>query len=345
MYDLPIATSSSPPPSPHKHYHHHHHHHRRSHSPIPHIATLLPHHHCAAHSQYSPATRAADISRLLDPAYASSSSSGSSASASPTHASHAQPRAYVDHHGDLHDPDYRDFPVLRPTARARHTNRGRRASTGTAAARSTSRGPERYAGYGTAPRPEWERDWSAELEDEEDEDVDDDAESQSHYSPFASRLAATPPRRSVTIPSAYRYKAYAQYLGEPVHMSASPAGSYEEEHSNALQLHESPFLEDEEDDVLEEQRSKERRASFTLGRRRTKKSDASATVALTDEQSEKADAEYPPHSQSPNDDDDSDVPSCTYALRQQWAATVLRIRFGVFHAKRRFSGRRRSAST
>lgn len=28
-------------------------------------------------------------------------------------------------------------------------------------------------------------------------------------------------------------------------------------------------------------------------------------------------------------------PSCSYALRQQWQALSLRLRFGVFHVKRR----------
>ncbi|KAF8884789.1 hypothetical protein BD779DRAFT_1535348 [Infundibulicybe gibba] len=50
-------------------------------------------------------SRAADINRLLDPSYSSSSSSASSSSA------HSH-RAYVDHHGDLHDPDYRHFPAV-----------------------------------------------------------------------------------------------------------------------------------------------------------------------------------------------------------------------------------------
>jgi hypothetical protein len=49
----------------------------------------------------------ADLSRLLDPSYLPRSAS--SASSSPD-------SAYVDDHGDLHDPDYRDFPILAPPA-------------------------------------------------------------------------------------------------------------------------------------------------------------------------------------------------------------------------------------
>ena len=47
-------------------------------------------------------TMSADISWLLDPAYASSS---------PTSASPQQTKAYIDHDGLVHDPDYRHFPV------------------------------------------------------------------------------------------------------------------------------------------------------------------------------------------------------------------------------------------
>ena len=33
-------------------------------------------------------------------------------------------------------------------------------------------------------------------------------------------------------------------------------------------------------------------------------------------------------------------PTCTHALRKQWQAVSLRVRFGVFHAKRRIFPRR-----
>ena len=35
-------------------------------------------------------------------------------------------------------------------------------------------------------------------------------------------------------------------------------------------------------------------------------------------------------------------PTCTHILRQQWQAVTLRIRFGMFHAKRRLTRRRRT---
>lgn len=36
-------------------------------------------------------------------------------------------------------------------------------------------------------------------------------------------------------------------------------------------------------------------------------------------------------------DEDSSVPSCTHALKQQWRAVSLRLRFGVFHVQRRLA--------
>lgn len=77
-------------------------------------------------SQYTPATEAADVSRLLDPYYAAppttsssrysypphSSSSSSSPSSASAHLDDLQPRAYVDPYGNLHDPDFRAFPTF-----------------------------------------------------------------------------------------------------------------------------------------------------------------------------------------------------------------------------------------
>jgi hypothetical protein len=85
---------------------------RRKHSPSPppHQAsqhfTVNP---FAAHRPYSPSTRASDIARLLDPAYASPSHQRTSKALGSRSAIR---EVYVDHHGDLHDPDFRDFPTF-----------------------------------------------------------------------------------------------------------------------------------------------------------------------------------------------------------------------------------------
>ncbi|TFK36401.1 hypothetical protein BDQ12DRAFT_249609 [Crucibulum laeve] len=92
--------------------------------------------HCHSSTSAMKHTRAQDISRLLDPTYSSQSTSASSAS------------VYVDHHGDLHDPDYRAFPLV-------NTQQQKRRSGGA-------------SGYGGRPR--WE------LYDEDALDVDEDDE-------------------------------------------------------------------------------------------------------------------------------------------------------------------------
>ncbi|KZT09552.1 uncharacterized protein LAESUDRAFT_674317, partial [Laetiporus sulphureus 93-53] len=361
MYDLcPSVASSStaPPPSPHHRHHHHGHHthhhvhHRgnhRSHSPISHISTLLPHSH---QSQYSPSTRAADISRLLDPAYASaSSSSGSSTCTSPTQHKNDQTRAYVDRNGDLHDPDYRDFPVLSPQALPSISSRyKRRRSDGTTTrSSSTSRNTDRrYSSttYSAMTRPEWERDWSHEIEDEDREMEDaDENESQSHYSPFASTVNM---RRSASIHTAHTFKPYTSYsqfiVGEPQPIASSPTVSMDDEHGTT-QIHdsplqESPFLPEEPEQLVEEARRSSGHSSIL--RRGSKKSESKVHEASL---SEKVAVERSSQRQMIAHDGHMDSrfvsPTCVAALRQQWQATLLRFRFGIYHAKRRLSVRSR----
>ncbi|KAH7913998.1 hypothetical protein BJ138DRAFT_1098986 [Hygrophoropsis aurantiaca] len=66
----------------------------------------------------SPSSRASDIARLLDPAYARSTHY-----AGVTNQYHSHQYAttvYVDHNGEVHDPDFRHFPPVRKTAFAEY---------------------------------------------------------------------------------------------------------------------------------------------------------------------------------------------------------------------------------
>ena len=311
---------------------------------------------------YAPSTRAADITRLLDPAYASGSSSSSSSTASPTHHKHGQTRAYVDRHGDLHDPDYRDFPVLQTTSRTVSASRRRRPSHD-ARSRSTSRHTDhRYPSAYSYTRPEWERDWTEAGEDE-DEDVFDDNESQSNYSPFASHAAT---RRSSVVHSRSAYRPYvsvpySDYTSEPQLISSSPVDSFED-HSPSMMhdspLYESPFFSDELEGESEEKRKKSRRSSGTsaiLGRKNSKK----AKETSLDGSSEKSDSEHAAQQFSVDGARADEVyvffracqslgekltqracrPSCSDALRQQWARIALSVKFSVFRARRRLQSR------
>ncbi|KZT70101.1 hypothetical protein DAEQUDRAFT_224066 [Daedalea quercina L-15889] len=339
-----MSATSSPPPSPRRHAHHLQHHSHRSHSPIPHITTILPTHNHS--SMYAPSTRAADISRLLDPAYASGSSSSSASTTSPTHHKLGQTRAYVDRHGDLHDPDYRDFPVLPATGRTTSASRRRRTSHD-ARPRSTSRHADRrYSTAYSLARPEWERDWTTEAGEDDDED------SQSHYSPFASHAAT---RRSSTVhSSAYRPYVpvpYSDYTSESQPFSSSPVDSLDD-YSPSMQhespLYESPFLGgDLEDESEERQKKKSRRASGSsviLGRRGSKKIGSQAKEISVDSSSEKSDNEHAAEQFSLDGARADEVPSCSDALRQQWARIALRVKFSVFRARRRLRSRSNARS-
>ncbi|KAG6334367.1 hypothetical protein ID866_4718 [Astraeus odoratus] len=111
------STSPSPsPPSPTRH--------RlvRKRSPSPSSSSSSRANHVSPFSNhlfsrpYSPSSRADDVARLLDPAYASPAQHAHSA----FNTSKAGVRqAYVDHHGDLHDPDFRHFPVFHAHHRPR----------------------------------------------------------------------------------------------------------------------------------------------------------------------------------------------------------------------------------
>lgn len=134
--------------------------------------------------QYAPATRAADISRLLDPSY-------TSASGSPY-----QTVVYVDHSGDFHDPDYRDFPVVQASKESRWDSN-----------------------YSTYPAP---------FDEDEEEERD---EFDSRYQRFGAYSTPTG-RRSTSRTRSPRmssnslspsYSPYSQYY------SSSPSQSYEEE--------------------------------------------------------------------------------------------------------------------
>jgi len=96
------ASVSFPSPQPERHRLRR----KRSPSPTSQHFTVNP---FSAHRPYSPSTRAADIARLLDPAYASPSHKTAFKALGSRNVIR---EVYVDHRGDLHDPDFRDFPTF-----------------------------------------------------------------------------------------------------------------------------------------------------------------------------------------------------------------------------------------
>ncbi|PSR77570.1 hypothetical protein PHLCEN_2v7760 [Hermanssonia centrifuga] len=279
----------------------------RSHSPIPHISTLLPNHHHHLplhhhHGQYSPNSRAADISRLLDPAYTSSSSS-SSGSSSRSSSQQTQTRAYVDHHGDLHDPDYRDFPVLptrqKPNApRRRHT-----ASTAQLQSRiASSTRPDRYSTYPLVARPEWERDWGTEVEDL-DEDEEDVHDLNTSYAPTSSSRTTPSSRRASLPPSIYAHSSF--FYNEPVSMTSSPVDSLDEQEEGALGLSGSPFEDlgmEETEEQVSASPSKTTRTSSLLRRMKRNSSQSSVPGAEQPAQPQQSQEEETEHAEPVSED-------------------------------------------
>ena len=133
-----------------------------------------------------------------------------------------------------------------------------------------------------------------EIDESDDEDDDDELESQSHFSPFTSQHGS--PRKNSNT-SAYGNKASytsTYYYFADTAPTASPQGSYEDDHSNALQLHESPFGDDDADDVV----LAESRKSSCLIRKGSKPKKS----AVTETQVEKEEEEPSPRLRSLDED-------------------------------------------
>jgi hypothetical protein len=262
MYDLPQSSTSRP---------------HRAHSSKSHLTALMPlhTHTSSSRSSYQPNTRQADISRLLDPAYASSSTAS-------THSSgnvRACTQAYVDHTGEMHDPDYRDFPVLPPRHQQKNLHTPRRSLSTQSRISSTSvvNRPDRYKTYPLVVRPEWERGWATEVEDLGEEDEDLSSYEGGMRSPFASSSSSertSSSRRASLPPSVYVYTPSTYYFGEPASTTSSPVDSLEEEQEEAAQ---SPF-EDIEEEESQMPGSTSRTAASIL--RKMKRSSSGSTMPV-----------------------------------------------------------------
>lgn len=268
----------------------------------------------------------------------------------------------------MHDPDYRDFPVLPPrhqqkilSAPRRSSSTHSRISTST----STNNRHDRYKTYPLVVRPEWERGWSTEGEDLDEEDEEPSSYEGGVRSPFTNSSSSserTPSSRRASLPpSVYTYTPSTYYFSEPVSTTSSPVDSLEEEQDEREQ---SPF----EDMVEEEHRSPgntSRTAASIL--RKMKRTSSGSTVPVAPMRPSEDDGEDKENHEMhlvARDDDEVYVhflppfllnailtiapnsPSCTHILSRQLRALNLRLRFGVFHAKRRLSiSRRRKSSS
>jgi hypothetical protein len=246
--------------------------------------------------QYAPATRASDITRLLDPSY-------TSASGSPY-----QTVVYVDHSGDFHDPDYRDFPIVQVSKESRWDSH-----------------------YSTHPAPF--------EEDEEEQEERDPFDSRHHrfsaYRTPTGRRSTSRPRSPGMSPTPLS-PAYSPY---PHYYSSSPSQSYEEE---------SEFSQSPPENPLDfESENKRSRLSFCGGRRSGVQTPPpiATTTRLTRVSSPMSHSvpicdEHEEVSNLRKEDDEAVeeqdwTPTCSMAIRRQWQAFRLLLGLGVFRAQRR----------
>ncbi|KAJ3002753.1 hypothetical protein NUW54_g5674 [Trametes sanguinea] len=120
-------------------------------------------------------------------------------------------------------------------------------------------------------------------------------------SPTSALSSQNAPTRRATSHSAFSFAPYhppAYYYYTDAPHSSSPVGSLEEETTNALQLHESPFGEDEAEDAAEEVRS--RSMPSPARTRRSTSSAQPSTRTFTHSSSSSSIECRCPHTPSPN---------------------------------------------
>jgi len=285
---------------------------------------------------YHPSTRAADIARLLDPSY--------TRPASPSSASSANYGVYVDHHGRLHDPDYRAFPLL-PSSSS-----------------TSSKG--KISPRAVRP-PRWLEGSALDEEDEEEGDEQDEyvpypGRGSPFYRPTQSRYAASPRRytnASTNTTYTYPYSASSSTSTS----SADPTYTYVYSSSPVSDHSMLSYTSDEDEDGEEEHRGrrhhkirKPKRPSHTHPSSSLKAKSKSPTPLrapspatslpelpsspesdVYDLDEEDEDAVHSEHGE-----EDEDPATCTGAhlrlrMRREWQALSLRLRFGVWRVRRR----------
>ncbi|OJA20400.1 hypothetical protein AZE42_05365 [Rhizopogon vesiculosus] len=218
----------------------------------------------ASHRPYSPSTRASDIARLLDPAYASPSHQTASKALG---SRSAVKEVYVDHHGDLHDPDFRDFPT-----------------------------------FGHS-KPRWERAYTDESDDEEEEE---------NY------------QRRVSLEVQRRRPSNTYYTAPPYYPCEEPS-SYESRCLAEMDDEDDKHLDHYEHTPLKEKSRRTSRSKSPENHLQTEKESSPQNAHVEEPQPMAVDSDW--------------TPTCGHAIRRQWHAFTLSLRFSLFRTKRRIQRR------
>jgi len=335
------------------------HHHRHTH-------TLSSSHHTPKRD-----SKAADISRLLDPAYAGSRP-------------HAHDRAvYVDTQGQLHDPDFRHFPT---------------ADKFTRSASPTS--PRRQQRRAVSPRrPHWElAETENALTDEEEDELlaielgldDPSATSSAFFLSHPRYHSATATRRASMNSTtgakrygrpregAYAHSSYTHGYSQTYTTATSPAATASTSTTTSPASNPTwysptgttstlPTSYESDNTVLSSSGDWDGEKGCPIKKRRRLSKGDSKEERMRKEEEKERDREFrrsieatrpvwveenvqhqeKEKNEGAEDDDNlrlntangEYVPTCTQGLKRQWQAISLRFRFGVFRAQRRMMRR------
>ncbi|KIM48559.1 hypothetical protein M413DRAFT_81251 [Hebeloma cylindrosporum] len=289
-----------------------------------------------------------DISRLLDPSYLPSSSSTAG--------------VYVDPSGEVHDPDYRHFPLVTSPSHNGSHKHGHHHHTHNGNGHHHNHTARRHSGTRgrTSPRPHF--DWELAVDESAlDDEYPPEEEDQNHR---------------------YGYGGYSGGIGGMSSASSRRSGSSSNQHSPVIVRRPrdssfstatttptwySPTVTDstlptsyELSDTFEDEKEKEAmKKEEKKKRRRLSKGDKEkAALKASDEEKRASEAvartsvddDSAHHSNSAiREDEDEDetivarhqeyVPTCGQSLRRSWQAFALRFRFGLFRAQRRVTRR------
>ncbi|KAG6860458.1 hypothetical protein C0995_010855 [Termitomyces sp. Mi166 len=274
-------------------------------------------------ARHSPASKAQDISRLLDPAYSS--------------AAFAPNSAYVDRHGELHDPDYRHFPVSQPprceTFDDDHENPDDPDFDHFSPARRTSfskRPVYSYSSYVPTIVVPHSYDSQDTVLDDDDDDDPAFVPRPSGVCRILSRTKREFTRRRRSLDAASHASSSSPYYTPTLLTPDTPTTTTTA--TVVSEVHEGDHCPHDNDTASLHAPSHHHPLSHTFSRYSYYSEPGFHRHTLSH-------PDTTPPEYTPTEREEVWTPTCAQALRRQWQAVSLRIRFSVFRAQRRMKSR------